>query len=220
MDNRGQLTKLPFDIIKSSDIISKDDLLVISDMADELKEVFLKTQQFRTRTEMEISVLNDLKFPTPASKYWQAVKEQNVMFGELVNMSYDYRKNLIEIKKLVRSIKEEKDEFEVELLKIEVEERTYHSRQHERIAKARIIELKHWSEIKIREAKKMSKEELENCSNHQLVSYTERWSKQAEVMGDSGSPSERQNLYGQLSSGIKGCKEKGLLEAREVKEIE
>ena len=53
---------------------------------------------FRTETEMRISVLNDLKHPTPGAKYWQAVREQNVFFEQMIFLSFDYRENDIEIK--------------------------------------------------------------------------------------------------------------------------
>ena len=50
----------------------------------------------------------------------------------------------------------------------------------------------------------MTVEQLEDVDNHQLVSYTQRWIRQAIAMGDNGSPAERQNLLGQLESGFKG----------------
>ena len=42
--------------------------------------------------------------------------------------------------------------------------------------------------------------------------YAAWWIKQKIISGDSGSPSERQNLDGQLKSGIKACKEQGMLD--------
>ena len=52
---------------------------------------------------MKYSVLNDIKFPSWAAKFWQAVREQNVMFTNLVYLSCDY----------------EEKEGELELLKLE-----------------------------------------------------------------------------------------------------
>src|SRR3972149_7797975 len=86
-------------IINESQILTKEDFDIVSNLKEELKDVFLHSQVFRTRTEMEVSVLNDVKFPTADSKYWQSVREQNVMFHELVMLSYDYRKNIVEVKK-------------------------------------------------------------------------------------------------------------------------
>jgi len=209
--SKGEYDETPFGIIKGAEILTSDDLQCISDLSSELKENFLKSQVFRTRTEMEISVLNEVKHPTPASKYWQAVREQNVMFHELVMLSYDYRKNLVEIKMLQRDLKKEKDSLKKELLQIEIDKKLFLSKSHEKIAKDRIREVRSWSEIKQREAKKLSKEELEDVDTHQLISYTKRWIKQASILTANASHGERQNLLGQLWSGIEECNKRGLL---------
>lgn len=209
---KGELNITPFNIIQNSDILTKDDFDLLIPLTGELQETFKKSQVFRTRTEMEVSVLNDIKHPTPSSKYWQATREQNVMFNELVMLSYEYRKNLVEIKKLQRNLEKEKDVLEVELLIIEIDKKMFTSKNQERTAKDRIRELKAWSEIKLREATKMTPEELADVDNHQLISYTKRWINQSITMGGNGSPAERQNLLGQLRSGILLCIEKGIIE--------
>ena len=161
---------------------------------------------------MEVSVLNEIKFPTASSKYWQAVREQNVMFNELVMLSYEYRKNVVKIKIIQRKIEKEEDSLEKELLQIELEKKMFILKNQEKVAKDRIREIKAWSEIKEREAENMSKEELADVDNHQLISYTIRWIKQSIAMGMGGSPAERQNLLGQLRSGILACIDKGLID--------
>ena len=208
---KGQITNEPFEIIKSSNILTELDLSRLNPLKQELVENFKKSQVFRTRTEMEVSVLNDLKFPSPASKYWQSVREQNVMFTELANLSYEYRKKLVEIKILKRDIENETDELEKELKEIELEKENFALIQMEKVAQDRIREIEQWSDIKEREAKKMTEEQLKDVDNHQLVSYTQRWIRQAISMGDNGSPAERQNLLGQLESGLKACKKNNLL---------
>jgi len=47
---------------------------------------------------MRFSVLNDMKYPTPASKYWQCVREQNVYLENLMTLSFEYRRNEVKIK--------------------------------------------------------------------------------------------------------------------------
>jgi len=210
---KGEYDETPFNIITQSEILTGKDFAALAKMSEELKETFTKVQMFRTRTEMEVSVLNDIKHPTPSSKYWQSVREQNVMFHELVMLSYDYRKNIVEMKILDRKIAEEKDELERELLRIEKEKKMFIAKNQERTAKARIVELEQWSDIKKREAERMSEDELADVDNHQLISYVKRWIKQSIVMGDSGSPSERHNLQGQLRSGILLCISKGIIES-------
>ena len=70
----------------------------LKDLMIELEENKLKNQIYRTETEMRYSVLNDGAFPTKASKYWQSVREMDVMHRELIKMSFQYRKNLIKLK--------------------------------------------------------------------------------------------------------------------------
>ena len=57
---------------------------------------------FRTETEMRFSVLSDNKYPTKAAKYWQSVREQNTHFENLVHLSFDARKNEVEIRKTTK----------------------------------------------------------------------------------------------------------------------
>jgi len=200
------------DNINQSNLLSKDDLNSLERLSGELQETFVKTQIHRTRTEMEVSVLNTVKFPTPSLKYWQAMREQNVMFTELVMLSFEYRKNLVEMKILERDIAKEQDNLERELLQIELEKKTFIGKQQERVAKARIREIKDWSDIKEREAQQMSEEDLREVDNSQLIGYTKRWINQSIMMGGNGSPAERQNLLGQLRSGMLACIKKGILD--------
>jgi hypothetical protein len=203
---------LPFNIIQESKVLEESDFQSLVSLSDELKETFLKSQVFRTRTEAEISVLNNIKHPTPSSKYWQATREQGVMFHELVMLSYEYRKNLVEIKKLERDLNMEADDLDRELKQIEVERKLFISKNMERTARDRIREIHMWSEIKEREANMMTPDELADVDNHQLVSYTQRFIKQAKAMGENGSPAERQNLFGQLFSALDACDKNGILE--------
>lgn len=209
---KGEINSAPFDIVTDANILTGEDLKILSSLSVELQDTFKKSQVFRTRTEMEVSVLNDIQFPTHASKYWQAVREQNVMFHELVTLSYEYRKNLVEIKILERDMDVETDDLKKELLKIEMERKSFAARNQEKVAKDRIREMKAWSEIKERESENMHVEELKDADTHQLMSYTLRWLRQAIEIGDRGSVDERKNLFGQLYSALQACKDNGLLE--------
>lgn len=175
------------DIIGQSKILTDDDLNVIRDLKGELVDNFLHAQVFRTRTEMEVSVLNDMNFPTPDAKYWQCQREQGVHFHELVMLSYEYRKNLVEIRKLSRKLANETNDLEQELLEIEMDKLTFISRNQEKVAKDRIREVREWHEIKERLIPQMA-HGLEDCNEHQLVSYTRRFISQYLAMGGSGSP--------------------------------
>mgnify|MGYP001196071335 FL=1 len=93
-------TKLGVDKIKDVDILEKNDLTTVAELSKELQRVFEVKQVWRTETEMRYSVLNDTSFPTPASKYWQCVREQDVFFGNLIQLSCDYQKTQGELELL------------------------------------------------------------------------------------------------------------------------
>jgi hypothetical protein len=122
-------------------ILPSEDVKAFKNMVGELRDTWTKKQIFRTETEARISVLQDMKYPTKAAKYWQCVREQNVFLENLMSLSFDYRRNDIKIKRLEKKIEEEKDDLKKELWKIDLDEKdlrkskygTYCKRQNERI---------------------------------------------------------------------------------------
>ena len=82
-----------------TNILDRQDVQQFKKLIPELKDTWRKKQMFRTETEMRFSVLSDNKYPTKAAKYWQSVREQNTHFENLVHLSFDSRKNDIEIEK-------------------------------------------------------------------------------------------------------------------------
>ena len=213
IDPKPEYGQSALEIIGQASILTPEDLQALGGLKEELVDNFLHSQVFRTRTEMEVSVLNDTKFPTPDAKYWQAQREQHLHFHELVMLSYEYRKNAVEIRQLKKKwllAMGEKDGDGAELLQIEIERKTFIARNQERAAKDRIREIREWHEIKENLIPRM-KHGLLDCDEHQLVSYTLRWIRQSQAMGPGGSPSERNNLAALLDMGLKKCKERGII---------
>jgi len=140
--------------VASEQVHHLDKILDIKDVEEfrklipELKDTWVKKQIFRTETEMRISVLNDGRHPTKAAKYWQCVREQNVFFENLMDLSFDARKNDIEIKQQQKELEEEKDELKKELIQIELDQKYYRRANLELTAKDRMREIEHWSRIK------------------------------------------------------------------------
>lgn len=193
-------------IIDGSSILEKSDFDKILALKDELKDTFLHSQMFRTRTEMEVSVLNDIKFPTPDAKYWQSMREQNVHYNELVMLSYEYRKNLIEIKKLERDLQSEKDELEAELLKIEIDRKNFIKLQQERTAKERIREIQQWHEIKKNLIPSL-KHSIKDVNEHQLISYAKEFIRETMNMPPNTGIAEKNNMLGKLFTTLRVVKE-------------
>ena len=72
-----------------NNLLEKEDLSSFKLMVDELRDTWSKKQMFRTETEARFSVLQDNKYPTKASKYWQCVREQSTYLDNLMSLSFD-----------------------------------------------------------------------------------------------------------------------------------
>lgn len=198
-------------IIKSTNILSDKDFEILSHLTDELKDTMQKKQVFRTETEMEISVLNDIKFPTTASKYWQAIREQSTMFENLVMLSFDYRRNEVQINRINKNLETCDDIFDRQELEIDLDECIFKKANMAIVAKDRIREISLWSKFKT---------ELDNGSfdtkdvnTHQLVSYATRFLIQASNAPRDMPLAEANNLKGQLITAIKELDTRGLLQS-------
>ena len=88
-------------------VLEKIDLSLVRELQSELDDTWNKKQMFRTETEMRVSVLNDIKFPTLASKYWQAIREQAVMLENLVMLSFEYRRNDVKLRRKKEKLSKE-----------------------------------------------------------------------------------------------------------------
>jgi len=88
------------------EMLKPSDASAVVELREELADNWQKKQIFRTETEMRISVLNDAKHPTNASKYWQSVREQGAMFDALLGLTFDLRRNKLARRKLEQELKE------------------------------------------------------------------------------------------------------------------
>ena len=179
-------------------ILSEDEVKDFKAMKAELQDTWVKKQMFRTETEMRISVLNDLKHPTPAAKYWQAVREQNVFFEQMVFLSFDYRRNEVEIKKLQKKIAEEKDELEKESLQIDLEQKTFDKASMELTAKDRMRELRLWSKLKDELVKEDPNFDKQNVDTHQKDSLPKRLFKTFQFFDKAKDADGAKNIAAQI----------------------
>ena len=172
---------------------------------------------FRTETEMRFSVLSDNKYPNAAAKYWQSVREQNTHFENLVHLSFDARKNEVEIKKLQRDIKKEKDPLEKELKQIELEEKIYGKAQMELVAKHRMREVATWSKLK----KEFDDDNFDkkDVNSHQAHSYMLRLQHQKNTITPGTSQPEVFNVLGQIDTLERVIRDKELQPPKEKKKL-
>ena len=167
-------------------------------MVPELQDNWAKKQMFRTETEMRFSVLSDNKYGSNASKYWQSVREQNTHFENLMSLSFDYRKNDIEIKKIQRDIKKERDPLEKDLKQIELEEKLYGRASMELVAKARMKEISTWSKLK--KEFNDGKFDDKDVNTHQADSYMHNLEQRRRTLTPGSSQPEVFNVLGQLET--------------------
>ena len=199
-------------------ILSEDEVKDFKAMGAELKDTWVKKQMFRTETEMRISVLNDLKHPTPAAKYWQAVREQNVFFEQMVFLSFDYRENDIEIRKIEKQLSEEKDTFEKELAQIKLERKLFDKAQMELTAKDRMRELKLWSQLKDELVKQDPNFDKQNVDVHQKESLPKRLLKTFQFFEKANDADGAKNIAAQIMTAQRLEKEGKLKVNGEAKE--
>ena len=200
-----------------SDILDVEDVKEFKLLIPELKDTWKKKQVFRTETEMRFSVLSDNKYPTRAAKYWQCVREQNTHFENLMHLSFDARKNDVEIEKLRTKIKKEKDKLEKQLLQIELEEKVYGKAGMELVAKHRMREVATWSKLK-KEFHDGSFDD-KNVNSHQAESYKIRLEHQKATLTPGSSQPEVFNVLGQLDTLNRVMKDGELLPNKEKKKL-
>ena len=216
-EKRNIATKLETESKYLTNILDKDDVKEFKKLIPELQDTWHKKQMFRTETEMRFSVLSDNKYPTKAAKYWQSVREQNTHFENLVHLSFDARKNEVEIKKLQRDIKNEKDKLEVELKQIELEEKLYAKAQMELVAKHRMREVATWSKLK-KEFNDNSFDK-QDVNTHQAHSYMLRLQHQKNTITPGTSQPEVFNVLGQLETLERVIRDKELAPPKEKKKL-
>jgi hypothetical protein len=203
------------DIIKKEEIhlnnlLEPQDLTDFKGMVDELRDTWTKKQMFRTETEARFSVLQDNRYPTKAAKYWQCVREQSSYLDNLMNLSFDYRRNDAKIKWLEGKIDKEEDEYKATKYQIDLDECKFGKASMEKVARHRMREIKMWSGLK-KEFNDGSFND-KDVNQHQLESYGLQYHEKAKTLNANSSESEVFNVMGQLQS-LQRIKKSGELES-------
>ena len=181
-----------------NNLLDPNDVQEFKELTNELRDTWTKKQVFRTETEMRMSVLQDAKYPTKASKYWQCVREQNVFLENLMSLSFDARRNEVKIKRLQEKLLTEEDPLKKELLQIDIDEKTYSVANMQLVARDRMREIKLWSVLK-KEFNDGSFDD-KDVNTHQLDSYHLIMKNKAETLTSGSSQPEVFNVLGQLQT--------------------
>ena len=197
-----------------NNLLTQEDLSSFKGMVDELRDTWTKKQMFRTETEARFSVLQDNRYPTKASKYWQCVREQSSYLDNLMHLSFDYRRNEAKITWLEKKIEKEEDEYKATKYKIDLDEARFGKASMEKVAKHRMREIKMWSKLK-KEFNDGSFND-KDVNEHQLESYGIMYADKAKGITKGTSEAEVFNIMGQLRS-LQRIKASGELENKTEK---
>ena len=181
-----------------NNLLDVEDVKEFKAMTSELRDTWTKKQVFRTETEMRMSVLQDMKYPTKAAKYWQCVREQNVFLENLMNLSFDCRRNEVKLKRLEQKLEKEEDPIKRELYQIDIDEKRYGLANMQLVARDRMREIKLWSTLK-KEFNDGSFD-TKDVNTHQLESYHHIMKNKAETLTSGSSQPEVFNVLGQLKT--------------------
>ena len=193
-----------------NNLLDPEDVKEFKAMTAELRDTWTKKQVFRTETEMRMSVLQDAKYPTNASKYWQCVREQNVFLENLMTLSFDFRRTEVKIKRLQEKLDKEEDSLKRELLQIDIDEKVYGKASMQLVARDRMREIKLWSKFK--KQFDDGSFDTKDVNTHQLNSYHLTMKNKAETLTQGSSQPEVFNVLGQLQSIERIKKENGQIE--------
>ena len=192
-----------------NNLLEQNDLSDFKGMVEELRDTWTKKQVFRTETEARFSVLQDNRYPTKASKYWQCVREQSSYLDNLMTLSFDYRRNEAKITWLEKKIDKEEDEYKKTKYEIDLDEARFGKASMEKTAKHRMREIKMWSGLK-KEFNDGSFND-KDVNAHQLESYGMQYHEKAKTLNANSSDTEIFNVMGQLQS-LQRIKKSGELE--------
>jgi hypothetical protein len=182
-------------------MLSNDLEVKLAGLVDELKETYSKRQIWRTQTEMMFSVLDDSKFPTPASKYWQCVREQSVFYQELVQLTLDYRRNDIAILEIEEKLEgDDLNKFERMSLEVDYDSANWARDGLQLAAKDRIRELDLWSQIKTALVEGNPEFDTEDVNTHQAEAYLKRMENRRDTLTSGSQGAEVINVLGPLNS--------------------
>lgn len=185
------------DLREIVNVLNEEDANTILSIRDELVDNWQKKQIFRTETEMRVSVLNDAKHPTNASKYWQSVREMSAHFDALMNLTFDLRKNTVDklrLDKKMQEYKEHHDELDIMELQIEIDRNLYDRSCMLQVSRDRVRELSLWSKIK----KELDDNsfDTQDVNVHQAESLHRYFENRVKSLNDSSAPGEVMNAMG------------------------
>lgn len=195
------------------ELLSVDQQSTLDSLGESLGHAYRVRQIWRTETEMRVSVLNDLHFPTPAAKYWQCIREQCVFLEQLSQLAIDFRRNDVKLRRARKAWDDAQDELDKDDAQITIDECTWLAANMRLQADDRIREILLWERLKGEQVAADPTFDRDDVNAHQLVSYTTQFVKRAAHSDPAAlTGGELDNLVGLLSTSIARCIDTGVLD--------
>ncbi|MDD4653292.1 MAG: hypothetical protein PHQ34_13815 [Methanothrix sp.] len=195
--------------IKDSSVLDNDDLAALQDLMPGIEQSIQSHTIYRTTTEALFSVLNDLKFPTAASKYHQAKREQLVMFENLVGLSFDYRAAVIELEEIESKISSSEG-FKLKKLEVKRDRLQFKLMWMRKDGQERIRELKMWAQI-MQELAESDVFDLDNKDTDELKAFTLRYLWELPAACRAGNDvGGAVNIIAQARTGLAECERRNI----------
>lgn len=193
------------DSIKKSNLLIESDIDIVNSLTTELKNTFKNKEVMRTEFLARTSVLNDVKFPDSASKFWQSVREQDAQLTALVLDSFEYEKALAQIQILkydYSMIKgnNQKINAQRKIKEIEIKEKEFFLINVKNSSHHRVRELALWEKIKQEQIKIDPSFDRVNVESSQRESYLKRWEKEKTIAIQTNQGALYRNVLSNLSS--------------------
>jgi hypothetical protein len=191
--------------IKDFDLLNESDIKTLNLLSPELKRSFESNQIWRSETEMRYSVLNNLRFPTAKSKYWQSVREQSVFYQELILLVFTYEKesgylDLYRAELLDLDQDTLKGRARIKIKNAEIKEKEFALYNMKLQAKDRLRELKLWEKIKNEQLKLDPTIDIDDFSSHHKEMYEKRWTKEMDLARMTNNPETYKNSRSNLET--------------------
>jgi len=195
--------------IKDSSVLDNEDLAALQDLMPGIEQSIRSHTIYRTTTEALFSVLNDLKFPTAASKYHQAKREQLVMFENLVGLSFDYRAAVIELEEIESKISSSEG-FELKKLEVKRDRLQFKLVWMRKDGQERIRELKMWAQI-MQDLAESDVFDLDNKDTDELKAFTLRYLWELPAACRAGNDvGGAVNIIAQARTGLAECERRNI----------
>lgn len=199
-----------------SGLLQQEDFEAVKSLEQSIRHDWRVKPIFRTETECRISVLNQVHFPDPHSKYWQAVREQQVHFEQLVYLDFDYQELKLDIEELEEKLTNgELGSIDCRRIGIKLRRKLYDLAVCEKVGEERVREVTQWARIKAELVKKHPKEVFVDNADaevYQLKSYTKTFILEMFNSGPGTNigAADAQNIIGKARTAIARCKEVGI----------